>query len=70
MMGMMPKLVLGTGECDRRIWEITGSYRTVIATSALLLINTDDIVWLFICHLWNESVSLVVIRSGEHSWEL
>ena len=54
LMGMMPKLVLGMGECDHWIWEIAGSNRTISATIALLIINTNQVAWHFIHYLWNE----------------
>ena len=64
MMGMIPNLMLGTGECERHIWEIAALYITISATTSLLLFNNDEALWLYICYLWNKSVSLVVISSG------
>ena len=67
MMGMIPKLILGIGECERHIWEIAALYITISATTSLLIFNNDEVLWLCIRYLWNKFVSLVVISSGGHS---
>ena len=67
MMGMIPKLMLGTREHERHIWEIMALYITISATTSLLLFNNDEALCLCIRYLWNKFVSLVVISSGGHS---
>ena len=67
MMGMIPKLMLGTGEHEIHIWEIEALYITISTTTSLLHFNNDEVLWLCIHYLWNKFVSLVVISSGGRS---
>ena len=38
---MMPNFVLGTSKGEDEIWDIAGSYKTIIQMMAVILFNKD-----------------------------